>query len=79
MSWWPLCSDSVTDPDKVADKNDLVDFKEVKETGTGWEKTGGQSARLTEDILPREDKVLEEGGGCTSLSPTEGLWLVVSH
>lgn len=41
MSWWPLCSDSVADPDKVADRDDLVDFKEVKETGTGWEKTGG--------------------------------------
>lgn len=31
MSWWPLCSDSATDPDIVTDKDDAVDFKEAKE------------------------------------------------
>lgn len=43
MSWWPLCSDSVADPDKVADNDDLVDFKEVKEAGQGGRRLGAVS------------------------------------
>lgn len=42
--------------------------------GEDW----GAVSKAHEDIPQSEDKVLEEGGGCTLLSPTEGLWLVVS-
>lgn len=62
MSGWPLCSDSATDPDKVNDKDNIVNFKEAKETGTAWEMAEGEPARLTEDVPQREEECRRREG-----------------
>lgn len=74
VSWWPLCSDSSTDPDKATNKDRAVISRKPRRQAQGRRRLKGSQQGLLQMFL-KEDAMLEEGGVCKYLVPvSSGVW-----